>query len=49
MDASKLGTTVKEGKNQKTLLSPEEEDLIINTLINIKPWMILRWWFLMNR
>lgn len=31
MDASKLGTTVKEGKNQKTLLSPEEEDLIINT------------------
>lgn len=31
MDASKLGTTVKEGKNQKTLLSSEEEDLIINT------------------
>ncbi|NEW84599.1 MAG: SAM-dependent DNA methyltransferase [Mariniphaga sp.] len=31
MDASKLGTMVKEGKNQKTLLSPEEEDLIINT------------------
>ena len=31
MDASKLGTTVKEGKNQKTLLSPEEEDSIINT------------------
>jgi type I restriction enzyme M protein len=31
MDASKLGTTVKDGKNQKTLLSPEEEDLIINT------------------
>ena len=31
MDASKLGTTVKEGKNQKTLLSPEEEDLIIKT------------------
>lgn len=31
MDASKLGTTVKEGKNQKTLLSPEEEDRIINT------------------
>jgi type I restriction enzyme M protein len=26
MDASKMGTTVKEGKNQKTLLSPEEED-----------------------
>ncbi len=31
MDASKLGTTVKEGKNQKTLLSLEEEDLIIDT------------------
>lgn len=31
MDASKLGTTVKEGKNQKTLLSHEEEELIINT------------------
>ncbi len=31
MDASKLGVTVKEGKNQKTLLRPEEEDLIINT------------------
>lgn len=31
MDASKLGTTVKEGKNQKTLLSKEEEQLIINT------------------
>jgi type I restriction enzyme M protein len=26
MDASKMGTTVKEGKNQKTLLSPEEEE-----------------------
>ncbi len=31
MDASKLGTKVKDGKNQKTLLSPEEEQLIINT------------------
>jgi type I restriction enzyme M protein len=31
IDASKLGTTVKEGKNQKTLLSAEEEDTIINT------------------
>lgn len=31
MDASKLGTTVKEDKNQKTLLSEEEEQLIINT------------------
>ncbi len=31
MDASKLGTTVKEGKNQKTLLSAEEEERIIAT------------------
>lgn len=31
MDASKLGETVKEGKNQKTLLSPDEEKLIIET------------------
>ncbi len=31
MDASKLGTTVKEGKNQKTLLSDSEEQLIIKT------------------
>lgn len=31
MDASKLGTTVKEGKNQKTLLSHDEENLIIST------------------
>jgi type I restriction enzyme M protein len=31
MDASKLGTTVKEGKNQKTLLSAQEEDYIIDT------------------
>ena len=31
MDASKLGTTVKEGKNQKTLLSSDEEQLIIKT------------------
>jgi type I restriction enzyme M protein len=31
MDAAKLGTTVKEGKNQKTLLSSEEEQLIINS------------------
>ncbi|MDP3148511.1 MAG: class I SAM-dependent DNA methyltransferase [Ignavibacteria bacterium] len=36
MDASKLGTTVKEGKNQKTLLSNEEEDLIIKTFNNHK-------------
>jgi type I restriction enzyme M protein len=31
MDASKLGTTVKEGKNQKTLLSDAEEQQIIDT------------------
>lgn len=31
IDASNLGTTVKEGKNQKTVLSPIEEDRIIDT------------------
>jgi len=31
VDASKLGTKVKEGKNQKTVLSTEEEDSIIQT------------------
>jgi len=31
IDASKLGTTIKEGKNQKTVLSLEEEDKIIHT------------------
>lgn len=31
MDASKLGETVKEGKNQKTVLRKEEEDKIIST------------------
>ncbi|MGE4542132.1 MAG: N-6 DNA methylase [Bacteroidales bacterium] len=31
MDASKLGTTVKDGKNQKTLLSEAEERLIVET------------------
>ncbi len=34
VDASKLGSKVKDGKNQKTVLSPEEEQLIINTFIN---------------
>ena len=34
MDASKLGTKVKDGKNQKTVLSSEEEQRIINTFIN---------------
>lgn len=37
MDASKLGTTVKDGKNQKTLLSSEEEQEIIDTFNNHKP------------
>lgn len=31
MDASKLGTTIKEDGNQKTLLAEEEEDRIIST------------------
>lgn len=31
MDASKLGETVKEGKNQRTLLTPTEESKIIDT------------------
>jgi len=37
IDASNLGTTVKEGKNQKTLLSHEEEDRIIDTFNNKEP------------
>jgi type I restriction enzyme M protein len=31
IDASKLGEKIKDGKNQKTVLSSEEEDLIIET------------------
>jgi type I restriction enzyme M protein len=31
IDASNLGTTLKEGKNQKTVLSTDEEDKIIDT------------------
>ena len=31
IDASNLGTTVKDGKNQKTVLSHDEEDKIIDT------------------
>lgn len=34
MDASKLGEEIKEGKNKKTLLSSEEEQLIIDTFKN---------------
>ena len=34
IDASHLGTVIKEGKNTKTLLSAEDEDLIIGTFNN---------------
>ena len=34
VDASKLGTKVKDGKNQKTVLSKEEIEKIENTFIN---------------
>lgn len=34
MDASKLGETIKEGKNQRTVLTKEEEAYIINTFNN---------------
>lgn len=34
VDASKLGTKVKDGKNQKTLLSAEDENKIIDTINN---------------
>lgn len=34
IDASQMGTKVKEGKNQKTVLSNEENNKIINTFIN---------------
>jgi type I restriction enzyme M protein len=34
VDASKLGTKVKEGKNQKTLLSSDDENKIIETINN---------------
>lgn len=37
MDASKLGTEVKDGKNQKTLLSPDEEELIVDTFNSHTP------------
>lgn len=32
VDASKLGTTIKEGKNQRTILSPAEEGRIISVM-----------------
>jgi len=34
IDASSLGTTVKEGKNQKTVLQPKEEQKIIDAFVN---------------
>jgi len=34
IDASNLGTKVKEGKNQKTVLSPDEENKMIQTFID---------------
>jgi type I restriction enzyme M protein len=34
MDASSLGTTIKDGKNKKTFLSSEEESLIVDTFKN---------------
>lgn len=37
MDASKLGETVKEGKNQRTVLTREEEVRIVDTFNNKKP------------
>tara|TARA_R110000868_G_C10972616_1_gene770558 strand:- start:25753 stop:27369 length:1617 start_codon:yes stop_codon:yes gene_type:complete len=37
MDASKLGETIKEGKNQRTVLTPAEEQLIIDTFNSKKP------------
>lgn len=36
VDASNLGTKIKDGKNQKTLLSAEDEQLIIDTINNNK-------------
>ncbi|WP_417558899.1 HsdM family class I SAM-dependent methyltransferase [Mesoflavibacter zeaxanthinifaciens] len=37
IDASNLGTKIKEGKNQKTVLSSDEEQFIINTFNAKKP------------
>jgi type I restriction enzyme M protein len=37
VDASKLGTTVKDGKNQKTLLSDEDISKIVGTFRECKP------------
>lgn len=37
VDASKLGTKIKEGKNQRTLLSIDEEQAIVDAFNDIKP------------
>ena len=37
IDASNLGETIKEDKNQRTVLTHEEEDHIINTFNNKRP------------
>lgn len=37
IDASNLGTKIKEGKNQKTVLSPKEEQFVIDTFNNKTP------------
>jgi type I restriction enzyme M protein len=36
IDASKLGDVIKDGKNQKTVLSSDEESLIVSTFVNKK-------------
>ena len=38
IDASKLGDKVKDGKNQRTVLRPEEEQKIINAFVSNKPF-----------
>lgn len=44
MDASKLGTKIKvDGKNQRTVLSPEEIENIIDTFNNFETRMIFLW------
>jgi type I restriction enzyme M protein len=37
VDASKLGETVKDGKNQRTFLRPEEEKRIVETFRDKQP------------
>ena len=37
IDASNLGKTIKEGKNQKTVLETQEEEKIIDTFVNKMP------------